>query len=59
MDCCSKEKPLPLPLSSREGNISQNSYFTKDIFLPNLSAGVYIVRLKTEKEVLAKKFVKE
>lgn len=39
--------------------ISQNSYFTKDIFLPNLSAGVYIVRLKTEKEVLAKKFVKE
>ena len=39
--------------------ISQNSYFTKDIFLPNLSAGVYIVRLKTEKEVLAKKFVKQ
>ena len=39
--------------------ISQNSYFTKDIFLPNLAAGMYVVKLQTEKEMLAKKFVVE
>ena len=41
------------PLGSR---VSAD-YFTQDIFLPNLSAGVYFVKLQTEKEMLSKKFV--
>ena len=41
------------PLGSRVSA----GYFTQDIFLPHLSAGVYFVKLQTEKEVLSRKFV--
>lgn len=43
---------------SSNGNLSP-PYFTKDVYLPNLSAGVFIVSLVTEKESLRKKFVKD
>ena len=34
-------------------------YFTYDLDCNSLSTGLYIVRLQTEKEVIAKKFVKD
>ncbi|MBL0341516.1 MAG: T9SS type A sorting domain-containing protein [Bacteroidetes bacterium] len=36
----------------------QPPYFTKDIALPGLAQGVYVVQLQTEKEILNGKFVK-
>lgn len=39
------------------GPPAKEGYYTQDISLPTLSSGVYVVRLISEKEVLAKKFV--
>ena len=40
-------------------NRSQTTtYFNKDIALPDLAHGVYVVQLQTEKELLSGKFVK-
>lgn len=50
----SASPPTPLPVERGEAH---NGYFTQDIFLPNLSAGVYVVKLQTEKEMLSNKFV--
>ncbi len=37
--------------------LESDVYFTSDIYLPEISDGVYIVKLKTEREFLVKKFV--
>jgi hypothetical protein len=39
------------------GNLS-SPYFTKDIYLPDLSSGMYVVSLQTEQETLPAKFIK-
>jgi hypothetical protein len=41
-----------------EGALS-SSYFTKDLRCGEFAGGLYVVTLRTEKEVLSKKFVKE
>ncbi|MBL7930244.1 MAG: T9SS type A sorting domain-containing protein [Bacteroidia bacterium] len=47
----------PGPSPQKRGASPNTGYFTQDIFLPNLSAGVYVVKLQTEKETLSRKFV--
>ncbi len=44
-------------LKPDNGQRVSEGYFTEDIYLPQLSSGVYVVRLKTEREVLSKKVV--
>ena len=42
----------------QQGN-TESGYFTKDLSMEGLASGMYIVNIKTEKEKLSKKFVKE
>jgi hypothetical protein len=39
-----------------EGKLN-SPYFTKDVYLPGIASGLYVVRLETDKETVAKKVV--
>ena len=42
----------------QKGNLSP-PYFTKDISFINLSKGLYVLSLETNKEILTSKFIKQ